>query len=152
MKPVTWLGELLLSVKKGSNWMKEILLERTWMCNIHGSLRRSVVIWEQFHDCYLLKLPAKYYPEKVSEKKPSVGYDWIFLYWGTPYTCMGCFSEVFWEENVFVYCFSETHILQFVYFLCCCKVTRTFGKFQLEAPRAYKCKQILGLCHNDSVT
>ena len=22
-----------------------------------------------------------------------------------------------------------------------------FGKFQLEAPRAYKCKQILGLCH-----
>ena len=23
---------------------------------------------------------------------------------------------------------------------------RAFGKFQLEAPRAYKCKQILGLC------
>ena len=23
---------------------------------------------------------------------------------------------------------------------------KTFGRFQLEAPRAYKCKQILGLC------
>ena len=80
------------------------------------------------------------YPEKVSEKKPLVGYVLIFLYWGTPYTCMGCFSEVFWEENIFGYCFSETNILWFEYFLCFCKVKRTFGKFQLEAPRAYKCK------------
>ena len=62
---------------------------------------RLVVVWEQFHDCFLLKLPVKYYPEKVSKKKPSVGYDCIFHYWGTPYTCMGCFSEVFWEENIF---------------------------------------------------
>jgi len=26
------------------------------------------------------------------------------------------------------------------------KEKKTFGRFQLEAPRAYKCKQILGLC------
>ncbi len=52
----------------------------TWMCNTLGSLKRLVVVWEQFHDCFLLKLPVKYYPEKVSEKKPSVGYDWIFHY------------------------------------------------------------------------
>ncbi len=77
------------------------LLMKTGMCNTLGSLRRLVVVWEQFHDCFLLKLPVKYYPEKVSKKKPSVGYDWIFHYWGTPYTCMGCFSEAFWEENLF---------------------------------------------------
>jgi hypothetical protein len=29
-----------------------------------------------------------------------------------------------------------------------CKEKKTFGRFQLEAPRAYKCKQILGLCHH----
>ncbi len=28
------------------------------------------------------------------------------------------------------------------------KLRGPFGKFQLEAPRAYKCKQILGLCHS----
>jgi len=27
-------------------------------------------------------------------------------------------------------------------------VKKTFGRFQLEASRAYKCKQILGLCHS----
>jgi len=56
------------------------LLMKTGMCNTLGSLRRLVVVWEQFHDCFLLKLPVKYYPEKVSEKKPSVGYGWIFHY------------------------------------------------------------------------
>ena len=29
---------------------------------------------------------------------------------------------------------------------------RAFGKFQLKAPRAYKCKQILGLCQTDKNT
>ena len=33
-----------------------------------------------------------------------------------------------------------------LYFLCLCKERKTFESFQLEAPRAYKCKQILGLC------
>jgi hypothetical protein len=56
------------------------LLMKTGMCNTLGSLRRLVVVWEQFHDCFLLKLPVKYYPEKVSKKKPSVGYDCIFHY------------------------------------------------------------------------
>ena len=37
----------------------------------------------------------------------------------------------------------------FVYFLCLSKMKKTFGRFRLEAPRAYKCKQILGLCHLD---
>jgi len=27
-----------------------------------------------------------------------------------------------------------------------CKVKKTIGRFQLEAPGAYNCKQILGLC------
>ena len=125
----------------------ELLME-TEMCNTLGLLRRLVLVLGQFHDWFLLRLPVKYYPERVSQKKPSVGYSWIFHYWGTPYTCMGCFSEVFWEETIFGYCFSETNILWFEYFRCCCKVKRTFGKFQLEASRAYKCKQILGLCHS----
>jgi hypothetical protein len=56
------------------------LLMKTWMRNTLGPLRRLVLVWEQFHDCFLLKLPVKYYPEKVSEKKPSVGYGWIFHY------------------------------------------------------------------------
>ena len=124
------------------------LLMKTEMCNTLGSLRRLVLVLEQFHDWFLLKLPVKYYPEKVSQKRPSVGYSWIFHYWGTPYTCMGCFSEVFWEETSFGYCFSETNILWFEYFLCLCKGRTTFERFQLEAPRAYKCKQILGLCHS----
>ena len=71
------------------------LLEKTWMCSILGSLRRLMVVWEQFHDCFLLKLPMKYYLERVSDKKPSVGYGWISYYRGAPYTGMGCFSEVF---------------------------------------------------------
>ena len=33
-----------------------------------------------------------------------------------------------------------------LYFLCLCKEKKTLGRFQLEAPIAYKCKQILGLC------
>ena len=52
------------------------------------------------------------------------------------------------KKTYFGYCFSETNISWFEYFLCCYKVKRAFGKFQLEAPRAYKCKQILGLCHS----
>ena len=31
------------------------LLMKTWMCNTLGSLRWLVVVWEQFHDCFLLK-------------------------------------------------------------------------------------------------
>ncbi len=42
---------------------------KTGMCNTLGSLGRSVVVLKQFHDCFFLKLPVKYYPEKVSEKK-----------------------------------------------------------------------------------
>ena len=36
------------------------------------------------------------------------------------------------------------------YFLCWCKEKKTFGRFQLEAPRVYNCKQILGLWQNMS--
>ena len=35
-----------------------------------------------------------------------------------------------------------------MYFLCLCKVKKTFGRFQVDATKAYKCKQILGLCHS----
>ena len=28
------------------------------------------------------------------------------------------------------------------------KVKKTFGRFLVEAPRAYKCKQILGICQS----
>ncbi len=44
------------------------------MCNSLESLWRLVVVWEQFHDCYLLKLPAQYFLEKVFEIKLSVVY------------------------------------------------------------------------------
>ena len=49
---------------------------KTWMCNTLGSIRRLAVVWEQFHDCFLLKLPVIL--RGFSEKKPSVGYGWIF--------------------------------------------------------------------------
>ncbi len=52
------------------------LLMKTWMCNTLGSLRRLVVVWEQFHDCFLLKLPVKYYPEKVFGEETI---SWIWL-------------------------------------------------------------------------
>ena len=84
------------------------LLMKTWMFNTLGSLRRLVVVWEQFHDCFLLKLPVKYYPEKVSEKKPSVGYftteELPILVWDVSQK----FSE---KKTYFGYCFSVTNIL-----------------------------------------
>ena len=71
------------------------------------------------------------------------------LCWESPVDWYGMFLSSFLRRKTsFGYCFSETHILWFVYFLCLCKVKKTFGRFQLEAPRAYKCKQILGLCHS----
>ena len=126
------------------------LLMKTEMCNTLGSLRRLVLVLEQFHDWFLLKLPVKYYPEKVSQKRPSVGYSWIFHYWGTPYTCMGCFSEVFWEEKIFLDIVSQKQIYcDLCTYFASCKVKRTVGRFQLEAPRAYQCKQILGPCQTN---
>ncbi len=58
------------------------------------------------------------------------------------------------KKTCFGYCFSETNILIFCTSFACCKVKKTLRRFQLEAPRAYKCKQILGLCHatSESIT
>ena len=103
------------------------LLMKTGMCYTLGSLRRLVVVWEQFHDWFLLKLPVKYYPEKVPEKKSSVGYGWIFPYWETPILVWDISQKFSEKKTYFGYCFSETNILQFVYFLCCCKVKRPLG-------------------------
>ncbi len=45
-----------MSLKLGftvwNKWYR--FLAKPWMCNTLGSLRRLVVVWEQFHDCYLL--------------------------------------------------------------------------------------------------
>ncbi len=49
---------------------------------------------------WLLPSETEYYPEKVSEKKPLVGYGWIFHYWGTPYTCMGCLSGFLRRKHI----------------------------------------------------
>ena len=58
-------------------------------------------------------------------------------------------SQKFSEKKTYLDIVSQKQTsCGFVYFLCCCKMKKTFGKFQLEAPRAYKCKQILGLCHS----
>ncbi len=43
------------------------------------------------------------------------------------------------------YCFSETNIFILCTSFSCCQVKKTLRRFQLEAPRAYKCKQILCL-------
>jgi hypothetical protein len=39
------------------------------------------------------------------------------------------------------------YLLTFWYLLCFYKGRETFGRFQVEAPRAYTCKLILCLCH-----
>ena len=48
------------------------------------------------------------------------------------------------KKTCFWYCFSETYILIYCTFFDCCKVKKTFKRFHLEAPEAYKFKQILG--------
>ena len=56
-------------------------------------------------------------------------------------------SQKFSEKKTYLDIVSQKQIsCDFEYFLCCCKMKKTFGKRQLEAPRADKCKQILGLC------
>ena len=64
----------------------------------------------------------------------------------TPLTGMGCFSVVFWEKNIFWILFFQKQIS--------CDLCTSFvvtkwrgplGRFQLEAPRAYRCKWILSV-------
>jgi len=52
------------------------------------------------------------------------------------------------EENIFLDIVSQKQIsCDLCTFISCCNVKKTVGRLQLEAPRAYQCKQILGLCH-----
>ena len=94
--------------------------------------------WEQFHDCFLSETTRRWCPmsrimshKKVSQKEAYLGNVHIlrnsFLSIGS---CQKL--DVSWRFDAS---------------FACCKVKKTFGRFQLEAPRAYKCKQILGLCH-----
>ena len=94
--------------------------------------------WEQFYDCYFPQLPNKYVPREVSLEETI---SWVFFTEKLPLTGMGCFSEVFCEENIlldFISCDLCT-------FFAWCNAKKTIG--QLEAPRAYQCKQILSLGH-----
>ena len=116
------------------------------MCNTLESLRRLVVVWEQFHDYYLLQLLAEYFPwEGFWDKTIS----WPFLSGTLPLTGMRCFSEFFWEDNLFLDRVSQKQLTcDFCTSSTYSKVKETFGRFQLETPIAYKCKQILGLWHS----
>jgi hypothetical protein len=103
--------------------------------------------WEQLHDCYFPQLPPRYAPWEVSSEETI---SWVFFE-KLPLTGMGmgCFSEVFWEVNNFldiVYqkLISYDFCTSFVFH----KVKKTGGRFQVEAPWAYQCKKILGLCHS----
>jgi hypothetical protein len=100
--------------------------------------------WEQFHGCYFPQLPTKYVTREVSVEETM---SWTFFTEKLPLTGMGCFSEVFCEENIFVDILSQKQIS---FDLCTsfalCKVNNTIGRFQLEAPTSYQTKQILGLC------
>ncbi len=118
-------------------------LAKPWFCNTLESLRRLVVVWEQFHDCHLLLTARRYSPwEGFWDKSIS----WVFLSEKFTLTGIGCFSEVFWEENLFLDIVSQKQLsCDFCTSSACCEVKETFGRFQLEAPWAYKCKQILGL-------
>jgi hypothetical protein len=113
---------------------------------------------EQFCVCYFPQLPTKYVPQEVSLEEII---SWVFFTDKLHLTGMGCFSEVFWEENIFLDIVSwKQYIVSWKQYivswkqsscdLCTsfawCRVKRTIGRFQLEAPRAYQCKQILGLC------
>ena len=69
------------------------------------------------------------------------------LCWETLVDWYGMFRSSFLRRKTSLVITSQMHIsCDYVYFLCLCKVKKTFGRIQLEAPRAYKCKQILGLC------
>ena len=51
------------------------------------------------------------------------------------------------KEMSFECCFLETNILWLLYPLCIAQSEEDLRRFQVEAHRAYTCRQILGLCH-----
>ena len=69
---------------------------------------------------------------------------WVFFTEKVTLTGMGCFSEVFLEENIVLDIVSRKHIsCDYVYFLCLCKVKKTIGRFQLEVPGAIAVSRFL---------
>ena len=73
------------------------LLAKPWMCNTLGSLRKLLVVWEQFHDCQLLLTASRIFSlRRFLRWNPWVGY--FFL--RNSLDRLGCFSDVFWEENI----------------------------------------------------
>ena len=93
--------------------------------------------WEQFYDWYFPQLPTKYVPRKVSSEETI---SWVFFTEKLPLTDMGCFSEVFSEENIFLDIYSQKQIpCDLFTFFASCKVKKTVGRFQSEAPRARGC-------------
>jgi len=93
--------------------------------------------WEQFHDCFPPVTTRKWCPtkrvmshKKVPQKKLTLG---MFLYWRTP-------------SSVWSSC-QKRYVLAFLILPLLCKGRKTVGRFQVEAPRAYACKLILGLYH-----
>ena len=54
--------------------------------------------WEHFHDCYFPQLPTKNVTQDISLEETM---SWVFFTEKLPLMGMGCFSAVFWEENIF---------------------------------------------------
>jgi hypothetical protein len=86
------------------------------------------------------------FTEKFPQKKPSVGYSlrsspWQVWVWDVSLKFLR-------RKHLFGYCLSETNIVWLLYFLCVSQSEETMARFQVEAPWAYQCKKILGLCHS----
>ena len=82
--------------------------------------------------------------EKVSEIKPSVGY---FLLRNS-LDRYGMFGRSFLRRKHLLILILRNNISWFVYILCLHQSEEDLWEVLLKAPRAYKCKQILGLCHS----
>ena len=67
--------------------------------------------------------------------------------WETPFDRYGMLLISFLRRKHLLEVVSQKHIsCDLCTSFALCKAEKTFGRFQLEASRAYKCKQILGLC------
>ena len=116
------------------------LLVKPRTCDTLWLLRRLVVGGSSSMTASFLKLPESDVPRAEScltrrflRRKLILG---IFLYWGTPPSV--------WDLVIS----STSYDFLILPLLVQSEVKKAFGRFQLEAPRAYKCKQILGLCYS----
>ena len=94
------------------------------------------------YDCYFPQLPTKYVPREVSLEETI---SWAFFTEKLPLQVWDV-SQKFSEKSIFWSIVSQKQTpCDMCTSFAACKVKKTIGRFQLEAPRAYQCKQILGL-------